>query len=263
MPTLDETSYSREATIVAFRSYYHFLTDMFLPEDFIEEPPPDGWPSITKERVVLLGKNEEVFELMRHLPYIPDECLLAAHAKVCNWSSLFSRRPNNQEDVETKRIITEGLDWPNIPSSAFGLTRGGRDNHVFILDTRFGTVHWLDTPDIKDDATRQPITDLSGCQELFEHRTPPNEHEWRRHAAWSIADFLEMLKNELRTLKSVPLDACQIEEWIDENEDDGDLDKEAALVRSIRRTYIEHGWPDVSVYRKDQCQDAVQVLIEG
>ncbi|KAG9952247.1 hypothetical protein KCU85_g2155, partial [Aureobasidium melanogenum] len=262
MPNLDETTYSREVTIAAFRDYYEFLTDMFMPDDWIIEPPAGGWPSITKEKAELLGKNDEVYELMRHLPYLPNSCLLVARAPAANWSSVFEKRNFNRQDV---RIITEGLEWPNIPSSAFGLTRGGRDDFVFILDTRFGTVHWLEGPDIDFDSTKQPIIGPSGGTKSFEDCTPENEHGWRSQTAWTIPDFFEVLKNEFRTLRSVPVDACQVEYWF------GDEDYEALeepnegdiLIRSIRDTYLEHGWPDMSVYQKDKCQDAVNKLIES
>ncbi|KAH0365114.1 putative glycosyl hydrolase, partial [Aureobasidium melanogenum] len=62
MPTFDEITYSREATIAAFRDYYNFLIDMFLPENWILEPPSGGWPSITKQKADLLGNDQKSFK---------------------------------------------------------------------------------------------------------------------------------------------------------------------------------------------------------
>ncbi|KAG9521203.1 hypothetical protein KCU93_g7469, partial [Aureobasidium melanogenum] len=263
MPNLDEITYSREITIAAFRDYYEFLIDMFLPDNWIIEPPAGGWPSITKEKADLLGKNDEVYELMRHLPYLPNSSLLLARAPAANWSSVFERRSFDQEGVIGTRIITEGLEWPNIPSSAFGLTRGGRDTFMFILDTQFGTVHWLEGPDIDFDSTRQPIIGPSGDKEPFRDCTPENERGWRSQTAWTITDFFEVLKNEFRTLRSVPVDASQVEYWFgdEDYEELEELDEEDVLIRSIRDTYQEHGWPDVSIYKKYECQDAVDKLM--
>lgn len=262
MPTLDETTYSREATTAAFRDYYEFLIEMFLPEKWIMEPPVEGWPSITKEKADLLGKNDEVYELIRHLPYLPDSTLLLARAPAANWSSIFEKRNFDQQGV---RMITEGLEWPNIPASAICLTRGGRDDFEFILDTKFGTVHWLEGPDFDFDSKRQPIVEPSGGTESFEDCTPENEHGWRSQPAWSIPDFFEVLKNEFRTLRSVPLDASQVEYWFGDEDceefeepDEGDI-----LIRSVRDTYQEHGWPNMSVYNKEECQNAIGSLIES
>ena len=69
MPKLSEVTYSREATIAAVTDFYRFLEKMYLPDDAFAEAPEDGWPSITKENMLPLGKDDEVIELMRHLPY--------------------------------------------------------------------------------------------------------------------------------------------------------------------------------------------------
>lgn len=267
MPTLNEITYSREATIAAVRDFYQFLVDMFLPEDFINEPPSEGWPSVTKERVALLGKNDEVLELMRRLPYLGDEIQLIARAPVANWPVLLADHewvggvtPFEPDDV---RIMTEGLDWPHVPSSAFGLTCGGRNNEIFILDTQFGTVHWVETPfNWNNKSIRPPVTEPNGGSDPFDDCTPENEHCWRKWSAWSITDFFEILKNELRTLKSVPVDPHQIEHWFKGLETKKDLGGSGALTLAVRHAYQEHGWPDMSVYQKDKCQDAVDKLID-
>lgn len=264
MPTLDEITYSREVTIAAFRDYYEFLVDMFLPGDWVLEPPTGGWTSITKEKAELLGKNDEVYELMRHLPYLPDSSFLVARAAAANWSSLFEEREFDQQGVKDTRIITEGLDWTDIPSSAFGLACGGRDTFMIILDTRFGTVHWLESPDLDFNSTRPPVVGPSGDTEPFRDCSPPNERGWRSQTAWAIADFFEVLKNEFRTLRSVPIDGSRVEYWFgdEEHEDLEELDEEDVLIRSVRDAYRKHGWPDTSIYQRGQCQDAIEKLIE-
>lgn len=263
MPTLNEITYSRKATIAAVRDYYHFLVDMFLPENFVHEPPAEGWPTITKERVTELGKNDEVYELMRRLPYIADETQLIGHASVAYWPKLLTDHvwvggvtPFEADDV---RIITEGLDWEDVPPSAFGLICGGRNSEIFILDTRFGTVHWLEAPDFDRNPIRKPVTEPSGGSDPFEDCAPENEHGWRK-PAWSIPDFFEILKNELRTLKHVPVEPQQIDWWFDEYETKEDLDEFDARIVAVRHAYQEHGWPDMSVYNKVKCQDVISRL---
>lgn len=264
MPTLGEISYSREATIAAFRDYYEFLKDMFLPDDWILEPPAVGWPSITKQKARLLGKNDDVFELMRHLPYLPDSSFLVARSTGANWSSVFEKRKFSHEGVKGTRILTEALDWLDVALSAFGLARGGGDTCMIILDTRFGTVHWLESPDLDFDAIRQPIVGPDGDEEPFRDCAPPNERGWRSHTAWAITDSFEVLKHEFRTLRSVPLNGSQVEYWLgdEEYQDLEELDEEKILIRSVRDTYQKHGWPDMSIYNKDECQDFVDKLMK-
>lgn len=72
MPKVENITYSREGCIAAFRSYFDFLTKMYLDESYIIEPPPGGWPSISKESMQALGKTDEASALLRHLPYIRD-----------------------------------------------------------------------------------------------------------------------------------------------------------------------------------------------
>ncbi|CAD0094304.1 unnamed protein product [Aureobasidium mustum] len=261
MPTLEQISYSREATIAAFNDYYQFLTTMYLPEDAGEKPPVEGgyWPSITKEKVQLLGKNNEVFELMRRLSYLPDEAFLVAFAKAAHWPSILEGPMSSQLELEQTRLISEGFYWQDIPSSAFSIAAYGHDNDEIILDTQFGLIYWLETPDwIQNDPIKEPFLDT----ELLRMYTPNNEHDWREHTAWAIADFFEVLKNELRLLKSVPITCTHIEGW-HEPEQDFFQCKAGLEIYFVRRTYQMYGWPDLSVYDKDSCQEAVERLIES
>lgn len=260
MPTLENISYSREATIAAFYDYYEFLTKMFLPYDFVQKPPTEGWPSITKEKLHRLGKNNEVFELIRRLPYIPDETMLFSYARVAHWPLLLEQATFSEEDVEGIRIMTEGLDWPDIPSSVFGLTCGGRNNDQFVLDTQLGIVYWLDTPNLKDNPIREPFLD----GEVLRNCLPENEQSWRSSTAWAVSDLFEVLKNEFDILKAVPINRWiyDIEEWFDRDVGELKRDREY-LTYLVRRTYQMYGWPTLSVYERDACQDALDRLFES
>jgi hypothetical protein len=257
MPELHEVSYSREATIAAFRDFYQFLTKFYMSEDEIEEPPADGWPTITNERVHYLGKNDEVGELMRHLPYIKDENLLAPHAAVAHWPNLFKDYPTEYQlstgmgPVEGVRILAENLEWEHVPSSAFGISIG---HDTYILDTRLGIVHCTESPIRVEDVTvREAILDD------FWDLEPESEHGWRCSGpAYAIADFFEVMKQRYRDLLYLPMNAWRLEEWFDEYEDG----HYRPVLRDVRQIFKEHGWPDLSVYNKEKCMKAVEKLIE-
>lgn len=155
--------------------------------------------------------------------------------------------------------IVRQQDWPDIPSSAFSLTCGGRNKDRFILDTQFGIVYWLDTP---DQHRETPIKEPSLDGEVLEICLPENEHNWRSHTAWAISDFSEVLEHEFKLLRAVPIEQDSIKEWVDGDENDL-VTKTAILTYLVRRTYQMYNWPDLSLYDKDSCQNAVERLVES
>jgi hypothetical protein len=65
------STYDREAIIAALTEYYKALSKLpYLDEEDIVYPPPSGWPNITKENFDVLGKHDEVVELLKRLPYL-------------------------------------------------------------------------------------------------------------------------------------------------------------------------------------------------
>ncbi|CAD0114932.1 unnamed protein product [Aureobasidium uvarum] len=212
-----------------------------------------------------MGKNDEVFELMRHLPYIWEDCLLAPESRVANWPTLLERMSFDHifetEGPEGIRIITEGLDWPNIPSSAFSLTCGGRNNCVFILDTKYGTVHTLNTPEFVH-PSKPPLTARNGGSDPFEFCVPGNEQGWRSNTSWSIPDFFDVLKNEYVAMRYLPYNDDRIEELYDNYGKDEIPSDSEILYGLVKEIYEEHGWPDLSVYDKEKCWIAVDKLIK-
>jgi hypothetical protein len=257
MPELHEVSYSREATIAAVRDFYQFLLKMYLPENMLEEPPAGGWPTITNERVHYLGKNDEVGELMRHLPYLSDNTLLAPHSEVAHWPNLFKDYPTEHQlsrgmgPVESYRIISEDLDWEHVPSSAFGILIG---EDTMIIDTKFGVVHWVEgaPEEARDNPVRERI-----IGDFFDV-TPENEHEWRCAPAWAIVDFFEVLKSFYRDLTFVPIHDNRVEHWFDSYKQDD----WAPYMRCVRQVYKDHGWPDLSTYNKEECMKSIEKSIK-
>ncbi|KXH48287.1 hypothetical protein CSAL01_05652 [Colletotrichum salicis] len=69
-----QEGYSHEATVAAITSYYELLARVH-PDSVssLEYPPPGGWPQITSESFSILGRNDTVIELMRHIPYFTDD----------------------------------------------------------------------------------------------------------------------------------------------------------------------------------------------
>ncbi|KAK1529308.1 uncharacterized protein CCOS01_07142 [Colletotrichum costaricense] len=69
-----QAEYSHKATVAAITSYYELLARVH-PDivSSLEYPPSGGWPQITSEFFSILGRNDTVIELMRHIPRTHEE----------------------------------------------------------------------------------------------------------------------------------------------------------------------------------------------
>ncbi|KAK0382113.1 hypothetical protein CLIM01_00528 [Colletotrichum limetticola] len=69
-----QAEYSHKATVAAITSYYELLA-LVHPDSVcsLEYPPSGGWPQITSESFSILGRNDTVIELMRHIPYFTSD----------------------------------------------------------------------------------------------------------------------------------------------------------------------------------------------
>lgn len=145
--------YSRPATIAAIKSYYEFLTKLYLKDTQVIWPPAEGWPSITNaDSTVMapLGKSDEILSLLAHLPYIREDSDDTEGAPGCvfaDWQRLIgslTRRPERPRAAEDLRNITEGGAFaPLAPAHVVGLTSRGP---LMVLDTKYGIVHWDNCP---------------------------------------------------------------------------------------------------------------------
>lgn len=263
MPPISEIPpFSVETTISVIRNYYSFLTEMYLNDSDVIEPPEGGWPSITHERFRSLGKTYEVVNLLRHLPYVREtlgiiEPQASAHTCFADWQSIAQRfDPNDPEDVDGIRITTEDEvleEYENrVPGHVIGLTDGGRNNNIFLLDTNLNVIFWLGgSGPVKGLACREPIT---GYCPHDDDDIPENEANWRGDAdAWAVEDFFEVLKDNFRQLRFIPDGSRQVwEMWTEFGIGREDV------IPTVQEIYREHGWPDLGRYRKAECIAAVR-----
>ncbi|KAI1390260.1 uncharacterized protein F4822DRAFT_401363 [Hypoxylon trugodes] len=260
MPYLKDVKYSREETIAVIRDFYQFLTKLYLPESAIVEPPPEGWPTITKEKFSPLGKSDEVIELLRHLPYIrepPDDKYRLYGGPFIHLQDWRSGRENQallEGDGEGLKVITEGWQaFETTPPDVIGLTSGGRDYAAFLLDTHLGVIYWNDHSNrtVQENPSRERILDEP------DDYAPEEQHDWRWEPAWAIADFFEVIKDEYRSLHFVPLswrEVTDIYMIYSENEE--------GMLPMMQEIYRQHGWPNLDVYRKEDCLKAVREALK-
>ncbi|KAI1800389.1 hypothetical protein F4811DRAFT_33716 [Daldinia bambusicola] len=259
MPSLDEISYSRDLTVATALEYYDFLTKMYLKESDVIEPPEGGWPNLSTN-LRSLGKTDEVVSLLCHLPYIRrhpddrDEAQGAAECYFADWQQLGHQLASGQVTGETLRVVTEGASiYEDVPPYVVSLTAGGRNNPVFLLDTKFGVAHWYEAPgEVRYEPSREPIED-----DPYDY-APEKEAEWRADGQyWAIPDFFEMLKDQFRDLKFIPISSQRVIDMYTMRGSDAD-----GMIPMLQNIYREHGWPDLERYHKRECLEAVHAALE-
>lgn len=259
MPELSEITYSTDATVAAFRDYYQFLTNLYLNESDVIEPPEGGWPTISPTVLEGLGKDDEVIELLRYLPYIrtvvdkgPD---IAPWAKMMDWQDACGSLACSGRSAEDHKFFSEGEYQEHFTSSVVGITFTGPFVECFLLDTEQGTIYW---PECHDKIRNSP-TVLGIVDDPSDYCESEEEAQWRSGGCWAVVDFFETLKDQYKQLHFLPLNT---ENVIANNGQE--RSGEEGLQTMLQDIYRQHGWPDLGLYRKEACLKAVQkALVEN
>ena len=268
MVDLEDIAYSRSATVAAVTDYYQFLVKMYLDDARILYPPADGWPSITQTDTSILkclGKSDEVLALLAALPYIRspgnwnDDAEGYPGFLFADWQALIASLGRTTDESRSKasntlRITTEGVGFTHLaPPHVVGLMDGSRETPVMILDTELGIVHWENCPsEIEMNPPREWV-DYKPDDDV-----PEEEENWRYSAAaWAIEDFFEVLKEQFRKLRWIPISSQSV--W---NSSWSELPEDQGMVPMLQDIYRQHGWPDLSTFRKSECLEAVKKALE-
>ncbi|OAQ69777.1 hypothetical protein VFPPC_02361 [Pochonia chlamydosporia 170] len=263
MTPLSEITYSHDATVSAVRDYYTFLTKMYLDDHLIKEPPEGGWISITAESMRGLGKTDQVISLLRHLPYIdspgyddgPDAL---PHCTFADWHGRAEEDSFllGTDAAEHARMSSEGASiYEDVPPHVVGLTWDSEERYRFLLDTKLGVIYWVDCDyDVRHRSGREPVRD-----DAYDY-APENEADAFRGDAgtWAIVDFFEVLKEQYQTLSFLPRSSTRVC-----NVKAGEHPDDAGRNDLIAGIYRQHGWPNMQLFRKDDCLEAIRnALVE-
>lgn len=272
MPALSDIAYSRDACVQAVCEYFRFLSQMYLDETDFVYPPDDGcgWPSITRENLADVDKDETVLDLLRHLPYVreahddggTDVVQVAAFTSFANWAADAAAIAAGRYDGESLKMATESAALCDIvPPHVVGLAARPHDHDVFLVDTALGIVLWYECPGEVVRASRasphlspavRPVSD-----DAYDYEEDEEQAEWRGDStAWSIPDFFEVLKDQFRTLEFVPITKKAV--WVTHPYFHS-LDRD--VVPAVRAIYRQHHWPDLARYDKAACQAAIHAFL--
>ncbi|KAG9965700.1 hypothetical protein KCU61_g1553, partial [Aureobasidium melanogenum] len=224
--------YDRDIAVEAIRSYYKFLTTIpAIQASDILEPPTGGWPSIITTSLAILGKDEIVIDLLRHLPYIrrthSGNENISYDTVAINYSNA-KLRDNRSLD----NLVPTAAG--SLPAHVVSLTIGARYGSYLLLDTQQGT-----------------ITDYIMMERPERSHSPFDDPDhWRAYKTLPITEFFSEWEEMFRSLQWVALS---------HRSDDGVLlnhDRSTEVTAmEVREIYRNYGWPDA--YRREECQHAL------
>lgn len=262
MPPIGEVTYSEAACVAAVSRYFKFLTTMYLDDDAIEWPPEEGWPEITQDALGVLDKSDRVISLLRHLPYfrktgLPswEQAQGGPYFNFCNWKDEALRSETTEPShFRGLRLITESYLSKYMNPHIIGLLEGSRDTPFLLLDTEHGIIYWPDCHgEICDETTLERVEDDSDLWVTKE------EADWRGEdtcPAWTIDDFFELLEEQFRELRFMPINSRKVITAYPRGSDYGEME---SMLDAI---YGDHGWPWSEQYDKKKCLDAVQKALQ-
>ncbi|CAG9957132.1 unnamed protein product [Clonostachys rosea f. rosea IK726] len=263
-PATYPDGYDRDVIATGLTRYYETLAQMaYFPASLIQHPPGGRWGDgffLPADKVKLLGFNERVVDLLRHLPYLDvDE----SHEDNC-WSvngrsepqCYLEDNPMLNEELSAGKATPENLyanglfPFPEkMPEGLVPIT-GREDGEWWIIDTNAGTV-------IVYDGGNKQVADA------------PDDKPWLWVRPCPAGPFFDALVNSLHSLDLVPLPRpdteiaeCYPEVWgvVREEGEGDDEDDPGPEVEEAREIYRVYGWPDVAKFRRQECYDALVEL---
>ncbi|KAJ4379456.1 hypothetical protein N0V86_005502 [Didymella sp. IMI 355093] len=252
MPCVSEITYSRDATVQAFRDYFEFLVAMYVDESHIIEPPEDGWDTINSNGWANFDKTDKVIDLLRHLPYINMDINIAPDCEFVDWHTT----PADMDGADIKDATEPDPDEATIPSHIVGLTPQNTRGLTFLLDTELGVIYW-------HECMSEAKTEISEVEDdpydwIDDDLIPEDQVEWRAGSGiWEITEFFEMLKANFKTLNFVPFRPDKVQAaWY------GRSAEAQESLEEVQKIYKDHGWPNLMRYRKDDCLATIEAYLK-
>jgi hypothetical protein len=130
--------YHQQDIIKCLTDFYHFLSTLpYIDPAAVLTPPSTGWPNVTRKNLSHLGKNNDVINLLKRLPYIDlsgHQYVIAPETQATDY-----RGEAFQQDV-TKQSVGKCTPPGDVqfPEWVINLTHGSRDGMYVMLDTTDG-----------------------------------------------------------------------------------------------------------------------------
>ncbi|KAF9872880.1 hypothetical protein CkaCkLH20_09743 [Colletotrichum karsti] len=263
-PATYTSGYDRDVIVAGLTRYYETLAQMaFFPASLIQYPPGGRWGDdafLPADKTRLLGFNDRVIDLLRHLPYLDvDETHEDNRWPVIGRSEpqrYLEDNPGLNEDLTAdkatpERLCAHGLfPFPEkMPDGLVPIAGGSADGsgigEWWIIDTNAGTI-------IVYDAGNRQVQDA------------PDDQPWLWTPPRPAGPYFHALVDSLYSLDLVPLPRPDTEDaeyypevWGAIREDDAKGQVSDTEIEDARDIYRKHGWPDLARFRQQECYDAL------
>ncbi|OHE94891.1 hypothetical protein CORC01_09810 [Colletotrichum orchidophilum] len=236
----EEFTYDQNELVSLIKRFYELLVEMahFETEHIRWPPEPLGWSDseLNVDSLRLLGRNETVIDLLRHIPY-PRESGTEIHS----WATAISYlrehwRPEEHDKPgwHQKDLCMLGLAPYDgfTPPNFICLTQDGSTVGTWwAIDTEQGCIY-----------------PQGGSYMLYGDAPPEADEKWWLNAkAVTFAEFFNKLTDDLTSLKLVPLPAAG-------NFSVGVANHLGEDAQVMRNLYREYGWPEA--FRREEFRQA-------
>ncbi|OHF03855.1 hypothetical protein CORC01_00717 [Colletotrichum orchidophilum] len=244
--------YDRDAIIESIKQYFELLSRMvsFRPE-CIKSPPKNGWSDdeLPLEKFRILGFNERVVDLLRHLPYVESEKPIYPSTQSISYlkdSHLFSEP---EREFRTKQPLVLEL-WPlegeKIHEGIVALS-GQADGGLamwWLLDTR-----------------TCEVTPHDAYTHVSDEEIPENE-PWRTDKPRLAVEYFKELRESLISLEMIPIPTHMPGgDWkIWRVRDFGEEHRH--WVHEAQDIYRECGWPAEDRFDRSKCRSLLKKILK-
>ncbi|ORY11049.1 hypothetical protein BCR34DRAFT_565883 [Clohesyomyces aquaticus] len=233
-------TYNRDEIITSLTEFYEFLSTLpYVEPAAVLTPPSAGWPNITPENFAGLHKNDEVINLLKHLPYIDlshHEYIIAPETYPVDYRGELFQRDVTVESVGRSLPLGDDVAFPEW---VINLTYGSRDGTYVMLDTSDGTVTEYNIQYENDDPQ-------------YDEDDP---RSWRNQCegeAMSLTELLDDWRSKYFKLEWMghSMNGWPTVMWADRG------DENYEDVKEMRKIIRKHGWP--SSFQREACQRALR-----
>lgn len=217
----EEFTYDQNELVSLIKGYYELLVEMaYFETEHVRWPPePAGWSDfeLNVDSLRLLGRNETVIDLLRHIPYPCED-----RAEIHSWATAISYlrehwRPeeHGQPGWHQKNLCMLGLAPYDgyTPPNFICLTQDSSTIGIWwVIDTERGQMHSL----LLYSSLLTRCLTYPGCiyphgnsYMLFGDEPPEADAKWWLYAkAVTFAEFFNKITDDLSSLELVPLPAA-------------------------------------------------------
>lgn len=209
-----------------------------------------------------------------------------------NWNT-FAQQLRDGYDAEGISTLIEGFEDQSgvkVPPHCVGLTTGGRDFQVVLMDVQEAVIYWMEFSDkiVKACSPRPvnyyeqvPAADNRLVDEHDAESLSPDGDELEEeenyyedddnisqpskidgldifsiYPYWTPRDFLAMLKNHSMALNFISRKSMEVIDVLNAH-------KPGEIRELLEPVFLKHGWPNVEQYEKEKCMEEVARAVRG